>query len=103
MKPVGVRVYLSTPVALICLLIFAHCSPIACRRCGGDCEKTQAGHGNEDGAKGKAFFEQRGEEVVPTRFIGTVLDRTERHKTQQALVAAEMLATTGRLAASIAH
>ena len=55
------------------------------------------------GGKGKAFFEERDGEWVVTRFIGTVLDRTERRKTQDALIEAERLATTGRLAASIAH
>ena len=55
------------------------------------------------GGKGKAFFEERDGEWVVTRFIGTVLDRTERRKIQDALIEAERLATTGRLAASIAH
>jgi signal transduction histidine kinase len=55
------------------------------------------------GGKGKAFFEQYNGEWVATRFIGTVLDRTERRKIQDALIEAEKLAVTGRLAASIAH
>jgi PAS domain S-box-containing protein len=55
------------------------------------------------GGKGKAFFEERNGKQVATRFIGTVLDRTERRKVQQALIEAEKLAVTGRLAASIAH
>jgi PAS domain S-box-containing protein len=55
------------------------------------------------GGKGKAFFEERDGERVATRFIGTVLDRTERRKVQDALIEAERLAVTGRLAAAIAH
>ena len=54
-------------------------------------------------AKGKAFFEDRDGRVVATRFIGTVLDRTDRKRSQEALIEAERLAVTGRLAASIAH
>jgi signal transduction histidine kinase len=55
------------------------------------------------GGKGKAFFEERDGNKVAVRFIGTVLDRTERRKIQDALIEAERLAVTGRLAASIAH
>ena len=55
------------------------------------------------GGKGRAFFEERDGKQVATRFIGTVLDRTERRKIQEALIEAEKLAVTGRLAASIAH
>ncbi|ADV83633.1 two-component system sensor histidine kinase NtrB [Terriglobus saanensis] len=55
------------------------------------------------GGKGKAFFEEQNGQRVATRFIGTVLDRTERRKIQDALIEAEKLAVTGRLAASIAH
>jgi PAS domain S-box-containing protein len=55
------------------------------------------------GGKGKAFFEERDGGRVATSFIGTVLDRTERRKTQDALIEAERFAMTGRLAASIAH
>ena len=55
---------------------------------------------------GKAFFEHLpghpGEERA-TRFIGTVQDITERRRSLDALVQAEKLAATGRLAASIAH
>jgi len=53
--------------------------------------------------KGKAFFEARDGEQVATRFIGTVLDRTERRLIQDALIEAEKLAVTGRLTAAIAH
>jgi PAS domain S-box-containing protein len=53
--------------------------------------------------KGKAFFEEHNTEKVATHFIGTVLDRTDRKNIQDALVEAEKLAVTGRLAASIAH
>lgn len=55
------------------------------------------------GGKGKAFFEERDGKRVVVRFIGAVLDRTERRQTQDALIEVERLATTGRLAASIAH
>jgi PAS domain S-box-containing protein len=55
------------------------------------------------GVKGKAFFEERGGALRATRFIGTVLDRTDRRKIQEALIEAEKLAVTGRLVASIAH
>jgi signal transduction histidine kinase len=54
-------------------------------------------------AKGKAFFEGEGDNRRATRFIGTLLDRTEQRLAQAALVQAEQLAATGRLAASIAH
>jgi len=53
--------------------------------------------------KGKAFFEEHDREKLATHFIGTVLDRTDRKKIQDALIEAEKLAVTGRLAASIAH
>jgi PAS domain S-box-containing protein len=55
------------------------------------------------GAKGRAFFEEQDGPQVAVRFIGTVIDRTERRKIQDALIESEKLATTGRLAASIAH
>lgn len=55
------------------------------------------------GAKGKAFFEELEGKSRATRFVGTVLDRTEHKRVQAALVQAEQLAVTGRLAASIAH
>jgi PAS domain S-box-containing protein len=55
------------------------------------------------GSKGKAFFEERDGDQVATRFICTVVDRTERRNIQEALIDAEKLAVTGRLAASIAH
>jgi signal transduction histidine kinase len=55
------------------------------------------------GGKGKAFFEERDGATVATRFIGTVLDRTDRRKIHEALIEAEKLAVTGRLAASIVH
>jgi signal transduction histidine kinase len=55
------------------------------------------------GGKGRAFFEERNGEQIATRLIGTVLDRTERRKIQDALIEAEKLAVTGRLAVSIAH
>jgi PAS domain S-box-containing protein len=54
-------------------------------------------------AKGKARFEEQGNGLIATRLIGTVLDRTERKKSREALIEAERLAITGRLAASIAH
>jgi PAS domain S-box-containing protein len=55
------------------------------------------------GAKGRAFFEGEDGAQVAVRFIGTVIDRTERRKIQDALIESEKLAVTGRLAASIAH
>ena len=55
------------------------------------------------GAKGRAFFEEQDGAQVAVRFIGTVIDRTERRKIQNALIESEKLAVTGRLAASIAH
>ena len=54
-------------------------------------------------AKGRAFFEERNGSRAAYRFMGTVLDRTEQKKAQEALVQSEKLAVTGRLAASIAH
>lgn len=54
-------------------------------------------------AKGKAFFEEVSGERKATRFTGTLLDRTDQRLAQSALVQAEKLAATGRLAASIAH
>lgn len=54
-------------------------------------------------AKGKAFFEIVDGQRRATRFLGTLLDRTEQVLAQAALVQAEQLAATGRLAASIAH
>jgi signal transduction histidine kinase len=55
------------------------------------------------GGKGRTFFEERDGQKVAIRFIGTVLDRTERRRIQEALIESEKLAVTGRLAASIAH
>lgn len=54
-------------------------------------------------AKGKAFFEEIAGERKATRFVGTLLDRTDQMLAQAALGQAEKLAATGRLAASIAH
>lgn len=54
-------------------------------------------------AKGKAFFEEVNGQRKATRFLGTLLDRTEQKLAQVALIQAEHLAATGRLAASIAH
>ena len=38
------------------------------------------------GGKGKAFFEERNGGQVAVRFIGTVLDRTERRKIHDAML-----------------
>ncbi|HEY5328537.1 MAG TPA: PAS domain-containing protein [Acidobacteriaceae bacterium] len=58
-------------------------------------------------ATGVAYFEpvsggQLGEQQ-PVRFIGTIADITQRRRAVDALVQAEKLAATGRLAAAIAH
>jgi PAS domain S-box-containing protein len=55
-------------------------------------------------ATGMAYFEPiaHGEDR-PVRFIGIIMDVTERRRAVDALVQAEKLAATGRLAASIAH
>ena len=55
------------------------------------------------GGKGKASFKEQNGQRVAIRFIGTVLDRTERRKIQDALIEDGKLAFTGRLAASIAR
>lgn len=55
------------------------------------------------GAKGSVHFETIGGERRARRFLGTILDRTEQVRSHAALAQAEQLATTGRLAASIAH
>jgi signal transduction histidine kinase len=54
-------------------------------------------------AKGKVFFEEIDGQLWATRFMGTLLDRTEFRRAQEALLQSERLAITGRLAASIAH
>jgi signal transduction histidine kinase len=54
-------------------------------------------------AKGKVFFKEIDGQLWSTRFMGTLLDRTEFRKAQEALLQSERLAMTGRLAASIAH
>lgn len=54
-------------------------------------------------ARGKAYFEEIGGKRTATRFTGTLIDRTDQKRSEAALVQAEQLATTGRLAASIAH
>jgi signal transduction histidine kinase len=54
-------------------------------------------------AKGKVFFEEVDGQLWAVRFIGTLLDRTEFRRTQEALLQSEKLAIAGRLAASIAH
>jgi PAS domain S-box-containing protein len=54
-------------------------------------------------AMGKAFFEEVDGQLWATRFIGTLLDRTELKRAQEALLQSEKLAIAGRLAASIAH
>ncbi len=54
-------------------------------------------------AKGKCFFQDSGDGRKAIRFVGTLIDRTDQKLSQHALVQAEQLAATGRLAASIAH
>lgn len=54
-------------------------------------------------AKGKAYFEGVKGRKHAVRFVGTLLDRTELKYVQGLLLQSEKLATTGRLAASIAH
>lgn len=52
---------------------------------------------------GKVFFENVSGRRTAIRFLGTMLDRTTQKLAEQALVEAEKLAITGRLAVSIAH
>lgn len=54
-------------------------------------------------ARGKVFFEEIDGQLWASRFIGTLLDRTEFRRAQEALLQSERLAMTGRLAASIVH
>jgi signal transduction histidine kinase len=54
-------------------------------------------------AKGKTFFEEIDGQLWASRFIGTLLDRTELRRSQEALLQSEKLAIAGRLAASMAH
>lgn len=56
-------------------------------------------------ATGLAYFDKTGAgaEEQPVRFIGIIVDITERRRALEGLVQAEKLAATGRLAASIAH
>ena len=54
-------------------------------------------------AKGKVFFEEIDGQLWATRFIGTLLDRTELRRAQKAILQSESLAMIGRLAASIVH
>ena len=54
-------------------------------------------------ARGKAFFEEIDGQLWAVRFIGTLLDRTEFRRAQEAVLQSEKLAIAGRLAASIAH
>ena len=54
-------------------------------------------------AKGKAFFQEIDGQLWAVRFIGTLLDRTEFGRVQEAVLQSERLAMTGRLAASIVH
>ena len=53
--------------------------------------------------KGTCLFEESDGQRVGTRFLGTMMDKTEYKASQHALLQAEHLAATGRLAASIAH
>lgn len=54
-------------------------------------------------AKGRAFFAEIEGARQAVRFVGTILDRSEQKLAQAALLQAERMAGTGRLAASIAH
>lgn len=54
-------------------------------------------------AKGKCFFQDSVDGRKAIRFVGTLIDRTDQKLSQHALLQAEQLAATGRLAASIAH
>lgn len=54
-------------------------------------------------ANGKCFFDEVEGERKAVRLVGTLHDRTEQKLAQHALLQAEKLAVTGRLAASIAH
>lgn len=55
-------------------------------------------------ATGLAYFEPDAQgEVRAVRFIGVIMDVSQRRRAIEALIQAEKLAATGRLAASIAH
>jgi PAS domain S-box-containing protein len=56
-------------------------------------------------ATGLAYFDKTGPdgEEQAVRFLGIIVDVTERRRSFEALLQAEKLAATGRLAASIAH
>jgi signal transduction histidine kinase len=54
-------------------------------------------------SNGKVFFEHVEGKRTAIRFLGTLIDRTNEKRAQEALVEAEKLAVTGRLAASLVH
>jgi PAS domain-containing protein len=70
---------------------------IECRICRPTCEVRWVG------IRGRCLFEEIDGRRTGTRFLGTMMDRTEQKASQHALLQAEQMAATGRLAASIAH
>lgn len=70
---------------------------VECRVCRPTCEVRWVA------IRGRCLFEEVESRRIGTRFLGTMMDRTEQKASQHALLQAEQLAATGRLAASIAH
>ena len=73
---------------------------------GGDYAEEYRVRGIEDGqerwlsSRGRVFFD---DEFRPVRFVGVILNITERKRMEQELLQAQKLESVGRLAGSIAH